>query len=38
MERIKKRKRREADWREVRRWTGVEPLMRGSESVARMRW
>jgi hypothetical protein len=38
MEKIKKRKRREADWREVRRWTGVEPLMRGSESTARMRW
>lgn len=31
-ERIRKRKRTAADWRVVKRWTGVRPLRRGSES------
>lgn len=31
-ERRRKRKRTAADWREVKRWTGVRPLRRGSAS------
>ena len=30
--RSRKRKREAADWREVKRWTGVRPLRRGSAS------
>lgn len=37
-ERMRKRKRTAADWREVKRWTGVLPLSRGSESEETRVW
>lgn len=36
--RRRKRKRTAADWREVKRWTGVRPLRRGSESEETRVW
>ena len=37
-ERRRKRKRTAADWREVKRWTGVWPLTSGSDSADRRSW
>lgn len=36
--RSRKRKRTAADWKEVRRWTGVWPLMTGSDVAEETAW